>query len=282
MPRFSANLDFLFTELTFRERFEAAAMSGFRGVEFLFPYEVPADELASLARDNGLEVVLFNIWPGDWDAGWRGLAGVPGQEDEFARCLTEALDYARALNCRRLHAMAGLESQGANFSTLIGNLRFAAAEAAADGVVIMTEPINRRDMPGYLVHRTAEAREIIEAVGAPNVRLQLDLYHRQMEEGDVAGAISEFADVTEHYQIAASPDRGEPHAGDLDFRELLGLIDATGYAGWVGCEYRPRAGTAAGLEWGEALGVSFGRLGEVCNDSTPQEDEPTITGRYKK
>lgn len=282
MLRFSANLDFLFTELTVRERFEAAAMSGFHGVEFLFPNEVPADELAGLARDNGLEVVLFNIWPGDWEAGWRGLAGVPGKEDEFAHCLTEALGYARVLGCRRLHAMAGLESQGANFSTLTGNLRFAAAEAAADGVIITTEPINRRDMPGYLVHRTAEAREIIEAVGSPNVRLQLDLYHRHMEEGDVASAISEFADITEHYQIAGPPDRGEPNAGDLDYRELFGLIDATGYGGWVGCEYRPRAGTAAGLNWAEALGVSFGRSGEVCHNSTPQADEPSITGRYRR
>lgn len=263
MPRFSANIDFLFTELTFRERFEAAAMAGFRGVEFLFPYDVPAEELAILARDNGLEVVLFNIWPGDWDQGWRGLAGVPGKEEEFADRLKEALGYARMLGCRRLHAMAGLAAQGANVETLIGNLRLAAGEAAADGIAILIEPINHKDMPGYLIHQTVQARDIIQSVGAPNVRLQLDLYHRHMAEGDVAEAISEYHDITAHYQIAGPPDRAEPDSRDLDYGELFRLIDANGYEGWIGCEYRPRAGTAAGLAWTRELGVSLDRCAQI-------------------
>jgi 2-dehydrotetronate isomerase len=255
MPRFSANISFLFTELPFRERFKAAAEAGFQGVEFLFPYDEPAEELAALAQGNGLEVVLFNIWPGAWDEGWRGLAGVPGQEGEFARRLDEARVYARALNCRRLHAMAGLESQGANLETLVGNLRFAAAEAAADGVVILTEPINRKDMPGYLVHRTDQARDIIAQVGEPNVRLQFDCYHRHVEEGSADTAICEFADLTAHYQVAGPPDRGEPDHGELDYAAIFQLIDGTGYGGWVGCEYRPRNGTLQGLSWVEELGV---------------------------
>ena len=257
MSRFSANISFLFTELPFRERFKAAVDAGFTGIEFLFPYEEPAEELAALARENNLEVVLFNIWPGAWAEGARGLAGIPGQEEEFARHLYEALSFARALNCRRLHAMAGLESQGANFETLIGNLRFAAPEAAADGVVILTEPINRKDMPGYLVHHTAQARAIISSVGAPNVRLQFDLYHRHVEEGGVGSAISEFADLTAHYQVAGPPDRGEPDLGEPDYADLFGRIDATGYGGWIGCEYRPRKETREGLSWAKALGVRF-------------------------
>ena len=258
MPRFSANISFLFTELPFRDRFKAAAEAGFTGVEFLFPYDEPAEELASLARDNDLEVVLFNVWPGDWEEGWRGLSGIPGQEAEFASRLDQARVYARLLNCRRLHAMAGLESQGANVETLVGNLRFAAAEAAADGIVILTEPINRKDMPGYLVHRSDQARDMIAEVAEPNVRLQFDCYHREVEEGAVLSAISEYADLTAHYQIASPPDRGEPDHGTLDYAEVFQLIDARGYGGWVGCEYRPRNGTMHGLSWVAELGVRLG------------------------
>jgi len=256
MPRFSANLSFLFTELPFRERFKAAADAGFEGVEFLFPYDEPAALLASLARDNGLEVALFNIWPGDWEAGERGLAGVPGREQEFARRLAQALGYAEVLGCRRLHAMAGLEAQGANEATLIGNLRRASLIAADYGVKLLCEPINRTDMPGYLVHRTVQARRIIEAVGTEDVGLQFDCYHREVEEGDTMSAIAAFADLTAHYQIASPGDRGEPDAGDLDYRAVFAAIDATGYEGWVGCEYRPRAGTREGLVWRAVLGVA--------------------------
>ncbi|KUO55845.1 MAG: hydroxypyruvate isomerase [Alphaproteobacteria bacterium BRH_c36] len=256
MPRFSANLSFLFTELPFRERFKAAADAGFKGVEFLFPYDEPAEQLDSLARDNRLEVALFNVWPGDWEAGERGLAGVPGREDEFARRLEQALGYAQVLGCSRLHVMAGLETQGANEATLIGNLQRACVVAAGYDVKLLCEPINRKDMPGYLVHRTAQARGIIEAVETGDVCLQFDCYHREVEEGDTVAAIAAFAGLTAHYQIASPVDRGEPDAGELDYRAVFSAIDATGYTGWVGCEYRPRAGTREGLKWRAALEVA--------------------------
>jgi hydroxypyruvate isomerase len=257
MPRFSANISFLFTELPFQDRFKAASQAGFKGVEFLFPYDLPADDLAGLASDNDLEIVLFNIWPGDWDAGWRGLAGVPGQEAVFAEKVDQALGYAGKLGCKRLHAMAGLVEHGANTETLVSNLKIAADKAGRLGVDILTEPINRKDMPQYLVHTTAQAGQVIAAVGAPNVRLQLDLYHRHVEEGGVAGAIEEFGDLAGHYQIAGPPNRDEPCVGgagdssgcDLDYAPLFKQIDASGYQGWIGCEYRPRGDTSAGLSW---------------------------------
>ncbi len=255
MLRFSANLSFLFTELQFLDRFKAAADAGFQGVEFLFPYDVPAKDIAARIRDNGLEVALINIWPGDFDAGERGLAGVKGREAEFSQRVDEALDYARVVDCRRLHAMAGLVDHGAEEETLVANLKVAARASARDGVTILTEPINRKDMPGYLVHRTAQAREIISSTGADNVGLQFDCYHRQIEEADTCAAISQYADLTRHYQIASPPDRGEPDRGDLDYREIFDAIEVTGYQGWIGCEYRPRGTTWDGLSWRAALGV---------------------------
>lgn len=255
MLRFSANISFLFSELPFLERFRAAAENGFHGVEFLFPYEYEADEIASRARQHGLEVVLFNIWPGDFAGGERGLAGIRGRESEFAERVEEALGVARVLGCRRLHAMAGLVEHGADEETLISNLKVAANAAAHDGVSVLSEPINRRDMPGYLVHRTEQARRIIDAAGAANLGIQFDCYHREMEEGDTIAAISTYGNVTAHYQIAAPPDRGEPDRGDLDYRAVFRAIEATGYRGWIGCEYRPRANTIDGLKWFAALGI---------------------------
>lgn len=251
--KFSANLSFLFTEVPFLERFKAARESGFEGVEFLFPYDVAADDLAAIVRASGVEVVLFNVWPGDFAGGERGLAGIRGREAEFAERLEQALEYARALGCRQLHTMSGLIEHGAEEATLIENLKRGADVVAREGVRLLTEPINRRDMPGYLVHRTGQARNIIRAVGADNVGLQFDCYHRQIEEGGVAAAIDEFADLTAHYQIAGSPDRGEPDQGDLNYSEVFGAIRDTGYADWIGCEYRPRGETVSGLMWREAL-----------------------------
>lgn len=249
MPRLCANLSFLFTDLPFKSRFAAAAQAGFRGVEFLFPYDEDPEELRALALDNGLEIVLFNIWPGDWDDGWRGLAGVPGREAEFRERFDQALGYARTMGVKRLHAMAGLVAHGAEERTYVSNLVDAARKSAGDAVSILVEPINGHDMPGYLVTRTAQAAEIIAATGADNVRLQLDLYHRHMEEGDVARAVAETAGIVGHYQIAGPPDRGEPAPSDFDVAGLFALIDAQGYDGWVGCEYRPRQDTLSGLLW---------------------------------
>lgn len=258
MPRFAANLSFLFTELPFLDRFTAAAEAGFEGVEILFPYDWPASEISAALKANGLSLVLFNIWPGDWAAGERGLAGIPGREADFEERVAQALRYADELGCLRLHAMAGLAEHGANFETYYANLSRAARMATSHGVDILIEPINTRDMPGYLLNRTEDARTTIEAVGASNIGLQFDLYHRHLEQGDVENAITEFGYLARHYQVAGPPDRGEPDAGELDYASIFKLLDASDFRGWVGCEYRPRADTREGLVWAQRCGVHFG------------------------
>ena len=242
----------LFAEVAFLDRFAAAARAGFDGAEFLFPYVWQAKDIKERLEATGLELVLFNISPGDWDNGERGLAALPGREDQFARALDQALGAADALGCRRLHAMSGLETQGASRDVLVANLAKAASAAARHGIDILIEPINTFDVPGYFLTRTADAAAIIRDVGASNVRLQLDLYHRHRMEGDVMGAIEPHGFLVGHYQIAGPPDRGEPIPSELDVPALFRAIDATGYQGWIGCEYRPRSGTLAGLSWREA------------------------------
>jgi len=256
MPRLAANLSLMFTELAFLDRFEAAAGAGFKGVEFLFPYDWHPQEIAARLDGAALEMVLFNLHPGAWDEGERGLAALPGRESAFRAALDEALRYAETLGCRRLHAMAGLESAGARRDVYVENLAYAAAAAAPHGIEILIEPINTIDMPGYFLTRTAQALDVIAEVGQPNLALQLDLYHRQRMEGQVLEGIAAARSRTRHYQIAAARDRGEPEAGDaIDFAAAFRAIDATGYGGWIGCEYRPRGGTLAGLDWTEQLGV---------------------------
>ncbi len=258
MPRFAANLSFLFTELPFLDRFEAAARAGFKGVEFMFPYATPAEEIRSRLDATGLETVLFNLPPGHWDKGERGFAALPGREDEFASAVDLALTYAETLGCPRLHAMAGLAALGASREAYVSNLRLAAAWAAPQGVEILIEPINTRDMPDYFLTRTAEARDVIAEVDAPNLGLQFDLYHRHMMEGGVEEAIREFAPLARHYQCADPPDRGEPSTGVLDYARLFRAIDETGFRGWIGCEYKPRGSTVSGLTWPAACGVALG------------------------
>ncbi len=258
MPRFAANLSFMFTEVPFLERFEAAARSGFKAVEFLFPYEWPATEIAARLKANGLIQALFNLPPGDWAKGERGLASLPGREAEFEAAVAQALSYAEALGCQRLHAMAGLRHHGASRATYIANLRKAAKTAAPSGVDLVIEPINARDIPGFFLNTTAEARAVIHEVAAPNLGLQFDLYHRQIQEGDLVTAIAEFGGLAKHYQIASPPDRGEPDEGEINYRYLLKKIDESGFTGWIGCEYKPRGGTVAGLSWVENCGVSLG------------------------
>lgn len=259
MPRFAANLSFLFTELPFLERFEAAAKAGFKGVEFMFPYATSAKEIRARLDANGLELVLFNLPPGHWDKGERGFAALPGRENEFASAVVLALTYAEALGCPRLHAMAGLAEHGASREAYVANLRLAANWAAEQGVDILIEPINTRDMPGYFLTRTSDAAEVIAEVGAPNLGLQFDLYHRHLMEGGVGDAIAEFASITRHYQCADPMDRGEPGASsEMDFAALFRAIDASGHTGWIGCEYKPRAGTLAGLGWLAACAVTLG------------------------
>lgn len=257
MPKFAANLSFMFTEVPFPERFEAAAKAGFRAVEFLSPFELQKDDLVARLKGNGLTQALFNMAHGDFSKGERGMSAIPGREAEFETAVAAALAYAEATGCKRLFAMAGLKHHGANRATYVKNLRRAARMLAGSGIDVIIEPINTRDIPGYFLNTTGEARSIIYEVGEPNVGLQFDLYHRQIMEGDVAMAIAEFATLARHYQIASPPDRGEPDDGEMNYAYLFKLIDQTGFDGWIGCEYKPRGETVAGLAWVKSLGVTL-------------------------
>lgn len=257
MPRFAANLSFMFTEVDFLDRFHAAANAGFKAVEYLFPYDYTAEVLAERLKSAGLEQALFNLPPGNWEAGERGLAAIPGREDDFAAAVEKALDYADVLGNTFLHAMPGLRHHGANHQTYITNLKYAAAEAAKRGKTIIIEPINQRDIPGFFLSTTEQARAVIHEVGSEHLGLQFDLYHRQIEQGDVARAIREFGSLAKHYQIANPPDRAEPDAGEMNYAFLFEELDRTGFDGWVGCEYKPRGDTVAGLVWAENCGVSI-------------------------
>jgi hydroxypyruvate isomerase len=253
MPKLSANLSWLFTELPLRERFAAAAACGFRGVEVLFPYELPAPEVREQLTAHGLELALINLPAGDWAAGERGLAALPGREAEFDLALQTALAYALGCGCRRVHAMAGLLAPGTDRAaaeqTYVANLRRAARAAAESGITLLIEPLNAIDNPGYLLRTTDQALELIARVAEPNLALQLDLYHAQISEGDLERRVRALAGRYAHVQIAGNPRRGEPDEGEVNYGYLLDVFDEIGYAGWVGCEYRPRGQTQAGLGW---------------------------------
>ena len=253
MPRFAANLSMMFTDVPFLERFGRAAAAGFEGVEFLFPYEHPPEAIADALERHGLAQALFNMPPGDFAAGERGIASLPGREAEFREGVETALRYARATGCTTLHAMAGLLPEGADRArheeVYLENLRHAARRCAEHGITVVIEPINTRDIPGYFLNYQAQARRIIEQVGEPNLRLQLDLYHCQIMEGDLARHIEAYADITAHVQIAGVPERHEPDVGEIDYPYLFAVLDRVGYAGWVGCEYRPEGRTEDGLGW---------------------------------
>lgn len=253
MPRFAANLSMMFTEVEFLDRFERAAAAGFEGVEFLFPYEHRPEVLAARLSASGLQQALFNLPPGDWDAGERGMAACPGREAPFRDGIAMALEYAEALNCPSLHVMAGIPGESVEperaWATYIENLQLAAAAAASAGRQVVVEPINNRDIPGFFINYQAQGRRAIQAVGLPNIGLQLDLYHCQIMEGDLAVHIDDYADITRHMQIAGVPERHEPDVGELNYAYLFERIDASGYTGWIGCEYRPRGITEDGLGW---------------------------------
>jgi hydroxypyruvate isomerase len=253
MPRLAANLSFLFLELPFEQRFAAAARCGFRGVECHFPYGWQAAELAERAREAGVQVVLFNLPAGDWEVGSRGIACHPDRRDEFRAGVAQALDYAITLGCRRLNCLAGIPPEGVPTevarATLVDNLRFAAAELQRAGVAVLLEPINTRDIPGFLVHGTRQALDILDEVGGTNLFLQYDLYHAQVMEGDLARTLEAQLARIAHVQLADNPGRHEPGTGEINFPFLLAQLDRLGYQGWVGCEYRPLTTTEAGLGW---------------------------------
>jgi hydroxypyruvate isomerase len=256
MPRFAANLTLMFNEVPFLARFDAAARAGFRAVEFVSPYEHPAEEVARAARDAGVEVVLFNLPAGDWAKGDRGTACDPARTAEHRAGVERAIAYARALRCPRLHDMAGIRPAGVPEATLretyLASLRHAGAALAAQGLTLLVEGINSRDMPGYYLGTSRQAFELMDAAAAPNLYYQYDVYHMQIMEGDLATTLERRLPRIGHVQIADPPGRNEPGTGEVNFRFLLGLLDRLGYAGWVGCEYRPRAGTVEGLSWMEA------------------------------
>ena len=256
MPKFAANLSMMFTEVPFPQRFAAAARAGFGAVEFLFPYEHAPAEVAGWLREHGLENALFNLPPGDWAAGERGLAALPGREAEFRASVARALDYALAMGTQRLHAMAGLLPAGAGTAeraacreTYIENLRHAARELAKHGRTLLIEPINGRDMPGYFLTTQAAAHAIRAVVAEPNLKVQMDFYHAQIVEGDLATRFRKHFAGIGHVQIASVPARHEPDDGEVNYPCLFRLLDELGYDGWVGCEYRPRGKTEDGLAW---------------------------------
>lgn len=253
MPRFAANLSMMYTELPFLERFGACAADGFAAVEFLFPYAFDPARIRDELDRHGLKQVLFNAPPGDFEAGERGLAGLPGRRDEFRRGIDLAIEYARVLDCERIHVMAGLlhhpGDRVAQREAYVDNVGWAAHRMAAHGITALIEPINPRDMPGYLLNTQADAHAILERIGAPNLKVQMDLYHCQIVEGDLEMRIRRHIDQVGHMQIAGVPHRHEPDVGEVNYPYLFRLLDDLGYPGWIGCEYRPRAGTSAGLGW---------------------------------
>ena len=264
MPQFAANLSLMYTEVPFLDRFAAAARDGFRAVEFLFPYAFAPQDIAARLRDHGLQLVLFNAPPAGsdraamaaaWDQAARGTAALPGREAEFRAGVLEALRYAEALNCPRIHVLSGIVPPGVERESLkdlcVGNLRWAAEQAGAAGRDILIEPINLRDMPRYFLNRQDHAHELLDAAQCEHLKVQMDLYHCQIVEGDVATKLRHYLPTgrVAHIQIAGVPARQEPDHGELNFPYLFEQIDALGYAGWIGCEYRPANGTTQGLGW---------------------------------
>ena len=257
MPRLAANLSMMYQEHEFLDRFAAAARDGFKGVEFLFPFDFPAAEIRSRLDANGLTQALFNGPPGDWAKGERGLASLPGREDEFRSSFARALEYADALGNRRLHVMAGLVQPGRtreeHRATYVKNLGWAGGQLGARDLVLVIEPINTRDIPGFFLNRQDEAhaicRDVAAIAGAGKVKVQMDFYHCQIVEGDLAMKLKQYAREIGHIQVAGVPERHEPDVGEINYPYLFRLIDESGYDGWVGCEYRPRAGTSQGLGW---------------------------------
>ena len=257
MPRFAANLSMLFTEQPFLDRFEAAARAGFEAVEFLFPYAFDAGEIRARLEAHGLALALHNLPAGDWDAGERGIACHPDRVDEFRRGVERAVQVARVLGTPQLNCLAGKApagvSEAALRSTFVANLRFAAAALKAEGRRLLIEPINTYDIPGFHLNRTQQALDILDEVGADNAFVQVDLYHAQRTEGEIAGTLRRHLPRIGHLQIADNPGRHEPGTGELNWRFLFAEIDRLGYTGWIGCEYKPATTTEAGLGWRAAL-----------------------------
>jgi hydroxypyruvate isomerase len=253
MPQFAANLTMLFNEVAFMDRFAAAARAGFAGVEYLFPYDYDPAMLLELLREHRLTQVLHNLPAGNWSAGERGIACHPDRTAEFADGVERAVQYATALGCNQVNCLAGVIPSGVDpaeaRSTFVKNLRLAAPRLKTAGIKLLVEPINTRDIPNFFLNRTAQALAIIEEVGSDNLFLQYDMYHMQIMEGDLSATLKRHLSQIVHIQIADPPSRNEPGTGEINFRNLFALLDREGYAGWIGCEYKPAGRTEDGLGW---------------------------------
>mgnify|MGYP001352646593 CR=1 FL=1 len=258
MPKFSANLSMLFTEVAFPDRFAAAARAGFKGVEYVSPYEYAPELIAALLGENGLRQVLFNLPVGNWAAGERGLAIFPHRQQEFRESVATAIRYAKALGCDRINCLAGIVprdvTQEVLHATFVANLRYASRELADHGIRLLIEAINTRDMPGFFLNTTRQALRIIDEVASPNVFIQYDAYHMQVMEGDLAETLRRNISLIGHIQVADNPGRHEPGTGEINYPFLFKHIDALGYDGWIGAEYKPLSATEAGLGWLSEVG----------------------------
>ncbi len=253
MPKFAANLTMLFTEEPFIDRFEAASKAGFKAVEFLFPYAHTAQQVRNAALEAGVQIVLHNLPAGDWDAGERGIACLPDRVAEFRDGVAKAIDYAKALGVTQLNCLAGKMPAGADpavlRTTLVSNLRYAAGQLGAHGIKLLIEPINTFDIPGFSLHGTAQALTLMDEVGSDNLFLQYDIYHMQRMEGELAATMQKHLPRIAHIQLADNPGRNEPGTGEINYAFLFQHLDRIGYTGHIGCEYKPKTTTTAGLGW---------------------------------
>ncbi|WP_031406430.1 hydroxypyruvate isomerase [Thiomonas sp. FB-Cd] len=253
MPKFAANLTMLYTELPFLDRFAAASQGGFKAVEFLFPYAYTVEHIRDKALAAGVQIVLHNLPAGDWDAGERGIACLPDRVSEFREGVGRAIEYATALGVPQLNCLAGKAPAGADpqhlHNTLVANLQYAARELQRHGIKLLIEPINIHDIPGFFLNRSAQALAVMDDVGSPNLYLQYDIYHMQRMEGELAATMEKNLPRIAHIQLADNPGRNEPGTGEINYRFLFQHIDRIGYQGWIGCEYKPKTTTTAGLGW---------------------------------
>lgn len=260
MTKLAANLTMLYTEVEFLDRFDAAAKSGFKGVEFLFPYAFPKEAIAERLARNNLVQVLHNLPAGDWAAGERGIACHPDRVGEFQDGVGQAIEYAQALGCRQINCLAGIGPKNvapdAIRATFVANLRFAAEKLGAAGIRLLIEPINTYDIPGFFLSHTRQALDIIRDTASANVYLQYDIYHMQRMEGELANTMTAHLPQIAHIQLVDNPGRNEPGTGEINYRFLFELLDTHGYAGWIGCEYRPKTSTIEGLPWRAAHGIA--------------------------
>ena len=262
MPKYAANLSMLFTEVPFLDRFARAAQAEFQAVEFLFPYAFPAHAIRQRLDENRLQLVLHNLPAGDWDAGERGIACLPDRVAEFRSGVAQAIEYAQVLGVPQLNCLVGKTPAGVDeallHSTLVQNLRYAAAELKKAGLKLLVEPINFYDIPGFYLGRSAQTLAVLDEVGADNLYLQYDIYHMQRMEGELAATLSQHLARIAHIQLADNPGRNEPGSGEIHYPFLLAHLDRIGYKGWIGCEYKPATTTEAGLAWRDRMNTAEG------------------------